>query len=270
MNGGGARRTKPFRRSSWEERPAPCSPAMAIGPTIETEQAKVDGGALVGRVLRGAGRALSLRDQRRPHLADPRRAARARRQADPHAPRAVVRLCRRRLCAHHRHARRVQRDRRLRADQRRHRPLRRRASPAARSSASPASIRPPRTALGSFQEAYGSEICRSFSKFTKRVLDWSAIEVDLRQAFREAMAPPQGVAAGRDPDQHPLPAGRAASAAPRRARSTTPASSARQGDPRSDRARDRDPARRRAAADRRRRRRLLVEARRRSCARSPS
>ena len=46
--------------------------------------------------------------------------------------------------------------------------------------------------LGSFQEAYGSEICRSFSKFVKRVIDWSTIEVDLRQAFREAMAPPQG------------------------------------------------------------------------------
>ena len=40
--------------------------------------------------------------------------------------------------------------------------------------------------LGSFQEAYGSEVCRSFSKFTKRVLDWSTIEVDLRQAFRDA------------------------------------------------------------------------------------
>ncbi|MBV8134298.1 MAG: thiamine pyrophosphate-binding protein, partial [Deltaproteobacteria bacterium] len=47
--------------------------------------------------------------------------------------------------------------------------------------------------LGSFQEAYGSEVCRSFSKFTKRVLDWSTIEVDLRQAFREAANPPQGV-----------------------------------------------------------------------------
>ena len=46
--------------------------------------------------------------------------------------------------------------------------------------------------LGSFQEAYGSEICRTFSKFTKRVLDWSTIEVDLRLAFREAMHPPQG------------------------------------------------------------------------------
>ena len=46
---------------------------------------------------------------------------------------------------------------------------------------------------GSFQEAYGSEVAGSFSKYTKRVLDWSTIEVDLRQAFREATSPPQGV-----------------------------------------------------------------------------
>src|SRR5262245_58206470 len=46
--------------------------------------------------------------------------------------------------------------------------------------------------LGSFQEAYGSEICRTFSKFVKRTLDWSTIEVDLRLAFREAMSPPPG------------------------------------------------------------------------------
>jgi acetolactate synthase-1/2/3 large subunit len=48
--------------------------------------------------------------------------------------------------------------------------------------------------LGSFQEAYGSEICRTFSKFTKRVLDWSTIEIDLRLAFREALGPPPGPA----------------------------------------------------------------------------
>lgn len=48
--------------------------------------------------------------------------------------------------------------------------------------------------LGSFQEAYGAEICRTFSKFTKRVLDWSTIEVDVRMAFREATAPPPGPA----------------------------------------------------------------------------
>jgi acetolactate synthase I/II/III large subunit len=48
--------------------------------------------------------------------------------------------------------------------------------------------------LGSFQEAYGSDICRSFSKFTKRVLDWSTIEVDLRLAFREATGAPPGPA----------------------------------------------------------------------------
>ncbi len=46
--------------------------------------------------------------------------------------------------------------------------------------------------IGSFQEAYGSEVCRTFTKFAKRVLDWSTIEVDLRQAFREATVPPQG------------------------------------------------------------------------------
>jgi acetolactate synthase-1/2/3 large subunit len=48
--------------------------------------------------------------------------------------------------------------------------------------------------LGSFQEAYGADVCRSFSKFTHRVLDWYRISFDVRQAFREAMAPPQGVA----------------------------------------------------------------------------
>ncbi len=48
--------------------------------------------------------------------------------------------------------------------------------------------------LGSFQEAYGSDVVSSFSKFTKRVTDWSTIEFDLRSAFREAISPPQGVA----------------------------------------------------------------------------
>jgi acetolactate synthase-1/2/3 large subunit len=47
--------------------------------------------------------------------------------------------------------------------------------------------------IGSFQEAYGSEVVRTFSKFAKRVLDWSTVEIDLRQAFREALNPPQGV-----------------------------------------------------------------------------
>ena len=48
--------------------------------------------------------------------------------------------------------------------------------------------------LGSFQEAYGSDVCRTFAKYTRRVLDWPRLQVDLRQAFREAMSPPQGVA----------------------------------------------------------------------------
>src|ERR1700687_1836021 len=48
--------------------------------------------------------------------------------------------------------------------------------------------------LGSFQEAYGAEVCRTFSKFAKRVIDWTTLDVDLRQAFREAMTYPQGPA----------------------------------------------------------------------------
>src|SRR5512139_2674742 len=47
--------------------------------------------------------------------------------------------------------------------------------------------------MGSFQEAYGTDICRTFSKFSHRVLDWCRISFDVRQAFRHAMAPPQGV-----------------------------------------------------------------------------
>ena len=59
--------------------------------------------------------------------------------------------------------------------------------------------------LGSFQEAYGSEVCRSFSKFAKRVLDWSTIEIDLRQAFRDATSRAAGRRSRRDPDKHSLP-----------------------------------------------------------------
>ena len=47
--------------------------------------------------------------------------------------------------------------------------------------------------LGSFQEAYGAEVCRTFSKFSHRVLDWHRISFDVRQAFRQSMMPPQGV-----------------------------------------------------------------------------
>jgi acetolactate synthase I/II/III large subunit len=66
--------------------------------------------------------------------------------------------------------------------------------------------------LDSFQELYGSEICRTFAKYTRRILDWSTIEFHLRQAFRAAASPPQGVAVveipqnvlyrtGQEPDQ---------------------------------------------------------------------
>ncbi len=47
--------------------------------------------------------------------------------------------------------------------------------------------------IGSFQEAYGSDICASFSKWTKRVLDNRTIAADVREAFRRATMPPQGV-----------------------------------------------------------------------------
>jgi acetolactate synthase-1/2/3 large subunit len=46
--------------------------------------------------------------------------------------------------------------------------------------------------LGSFQEAYGAEICRRSPSSPKRVLDWTTIGSDLRIAFREAMSPPPG------------------------------------------------------------------------------
>ncbi len=47
--------------------------------------------------------------------------------------------------------------------------------------------------IGSFQEAYGSDICASFSKWTKRVLDHRTIAADVREAFRRSTMPPQGV-----------------------------------------------------------------------------
>ena len=59
--------------------------------------------------------------------------------------------------------------------------------------------------LGSFQEAYGSEVCRCFAKFTKRVLDWSTIEVDLRQGASPGDEPAAGRRLGRNPDEHSLP-----------------------------------------------------------------
>lgn len=50
----------------------------------------------------------------------------------------------------------------------------------------------PEDFMGEFQEAYGSDIVRSFAKYAKRVTDWSTMERDLRLAFRAAMLPPQG------------------------------------------------------------------------------
>src|ERR1700758_1030980 len=51
--------------------------------------------------------------------------------------------------------------------------------------------------LGSFQEAYSSEVCRSFTKFAKRVLDWSTIESDQRRGAK--VYAPGELRAGADP-----------------------------------------------------------------------
>ena len=85
--------------------------------------------------------------------------------------------------------------------------------------------------LGSFQEAYGSEICRTFSKFTKRVLDWSTIESRPASGVSRGHDAAAGTGAGRDPDQHPLrqPRCRASSGAARR--STRRTTCGRPGDP---------------------------------------
>lgn len=48
--------------------------------------------------------------------------------------------------------------------------------------------------MGSFQEAYGADICASFAKSTARVLDWERIGFDLRHAVRTARSAPPGVA----------------------------------------------------------------------------
>lgn len=46
---------------------------------------------------------------------------------------------------------------------------------------------------GSFQEAYGTEICETFAKHTRRVLHHAQISAEMRQAFRQSTSPPQGV-----------------------------------------------------------------------------
>lgn len=48
--------------------------------------------------------------------------------------------------------------------------------------------------LGSFQEAYGVDLCASFARSATRVLEWERIGFALREAFRAARGAPQGVA----------------------------------------------------------------------------
>ncbi len=149
-------------------------------------------------------------------------------------------------------ARRVQRDRRLRADQRRHRPLRRRADRQRGGLHRRPASRRPRTASARSRRPTAPRSAARSPSSRSASLDW----IDDR--VRPAPGVPRGAwrrrrasALRRDPDQHPLPPGRRRRAAPRRARSTTPTSCASQADPRAiERAVELLRARR-AAADRR-------------------
>ena len=47
--------------------------------------------------------------------------------------------------------------------------------------------------IGSFQEAYGVDLCASFARSATRVLEWERIGFALREAFRAARGAPQGV-----------------------------------------------------------------------------
>ena len=138
--------------------------------------AKADGGELIARVMRenrvkycfaiNGGHTFPILGQ----------SAQQRRQADPHAPRTGHGLCRRRLRAHHGDARRLQRHRRLRTDQRRHRTVRRRTDRQRRGvHRRPASHHRgrPRLVPGGLRRR---GLPRSPSS-AKRVLDWSTIAV---------------------------------------------------------------------------------------------
>ena len=106
---------RPCRASSWEKPPAPLLAGDGAAPVRgERRQRSSTAARLSAGCSQSQGREIPLCGQRRPHLADPRRAARAWHQAHPHAPRAVMRLRRRRLGANHRNPRRLQRHRRLR------------------------------------------------------------------------------------------------------------------------------------------------------------
>ena len=81
--------------------------------------------------------------------------------------------------------------------------------------------------LGSFQEAYGSEVVDSFSKFTKRVTDWSTIQFDLRSGVSRGDLAAAGRRAVRDSAEHSLSPRRRRGAAQGRARVSRSTTSAR-------------------------------------------
>lgn len=45
---------------------------------------------------------------------------------------------------------------------------------------------------GSFQEAYGEDVCRTFTKWSKRVIDMSMVSYWMQKAFQDALAYPPG------------------------------------------------------------------------------
>jgi acetolactate synthase-1/2/3 large subunit len=50
----------------------------------------------------------------------------------------------------------------------------------------------PRDGWAPFQEGYAEDVCRTFTKWSKRIVDWRSISYNLQKAFREAAAYPQG------------------------------------------------------------------------------
>ena len=171
-------------------------------------------------------------------------------------------LRRRRLCARHRQCRGVQRHRRLRPDQRGHRPLPRRSHRQRRR----LHRRPASDHRGRHRLVPGG-VRRRAVRLVREVhqagarLDVDRVRPTSGVSRRAQLSAGRG--AGRDSDQHPLPPGRSGDAAPRcggvRSRRAALAGRSRRGG-----ARDRVAARCAAAADRRRRRRVLVRCGRRA------
>ena len=213
---------------------------------------------------RRAAGPLPLRDQRRPHLADPRAPARARHPADPHAPRAVVRLRRRRLRAHHAAGRACSRVTAgcgltnavtgLCVAGLTGSPVVCIAGPA------PDHRGPARLVPGGVRRRDLPDVLQVHEARARLVDDRGRPAPGVPRGDEPAAGP----GAGRDPDQRPLPAGRRRPAAARARASIAPDALRSAGDPAAIERALEVLAARRASAHRRRRRHLLVRRRRRA------